>query len=93
MRALRQINEASSTITILAGDSATLAQASVAAPSTSSKNVRRVETVILDEDEEDNVIGHIRMMKPGISPTTTMMKIESYLRIHLKPRKSSFCGL
>ena len=33
-----------------------------AAPSTSSKNVRRVETVILDEDEEDDAVGHVRMV-------------------------------
>ena len=39
-----------------------MAQASVAAPSTSSKNVRRVETVILDEDEEDDAVGHVRMV-------------------------------
>ena len=62
MRALRQVSEISSTVTTSMGDSASVAQASVAAPSTSSKNVRRVEPVILDEDEEDDAMGHVRMM-------------------------------
>ena len=62
MRALRQVSEPSSTVTTSVGDSASVAPASVAAPSTSSKNVRRVETVILDEDEEDNAAGHVRMV-------------------------------
>ena len=62
MRALRQVSETSSTVTTSVGDSASVAQASGATPSTSSKNVRRVETVILDEDEEDNAVGRVRMV-------------------------------
>ena len=62
MRTLRQVSETSSTVTTSVGDSASVAQASVAAPSTSSKNVRRVETVILDEDEEDDAAVHVRMV-------------------------------
>ena len=62
MRALRQVSETSSTVTTSVGDSASVAQASGTTPSTSSKNVRRVETVILDEDEEDNAVGHVRMV-------------------------------
>ena len=46
MRALRQVSETSSTVTTSVGDSASVAQASGTTPSTSSKNVRRVETVI-----------------------------------------------
>ena len=53
MRTLRQASETSSTVTSSVGDSASVAQASTATPSTGSKNVRRIETVILDEDEED----------------------------------------
>ena len=62
MRTLRQVSEVASTVTASVGDSASVAQASTATPSTSSKNVRRIDTVILDEDEEDSAIEYVRMV-------------------------------
>ena len=94
MRALRQIKEISSTITTSVGDSASVAQASGTTPLISSKNVRRVETVIFDEDEEDNAVGYVRMVGIETYDLTYSdnMKIGSCSKIQVKAKRSSFCG-
>ena len=54
MKALRQVSDATSSVTQTVNHSASTAQASTSATSTNhGKAVRRVETVILDDDEDE----------------------------------------
>ena len=62
MKTLRQVSDATSTVTQTLYDSASAAQASTLATSTST-TLRRVETVILDDEEDEFAESSVRMVK------------------------------